>query len=200
MTARPPADAGFTLVEALVSLFVVSLLSLGCLAVVSQSVISQKRVAAAQADLRAVQNARALLSADLAQLVNRSVRGLDGSRAPIFEGGGDPALAFVRAGGDPEPGKPLATTLVYVQYVFENGALVRKTSPYLDPNAEGELSERVIFPKAERAKFQFFDGSEWRDDWVGEAASAGWPRAVALIATVPRYGEVRLEMTTGRSL
>ncbi|HRO03442.1 MAG TPA: prepilin-type N-terminal cleavage/methylation domain-containing protein, partial [Terricaulis sp.] len=69
MTARAANDSGFTLVEALVSLLVFSLIASGCVAMLMQSVESQRRLGAAHETLRELQTTRALLANDLAQLV-----------------------------------------------------------------------------------------------------------------------------------
>ena len=82
MTARA-SDAGFTLVEALVSLLVFGLIASGAVLMLAQGVATHARVGAAQAALRDVQNARALLAADLMQYAPREIAAPEGVRPQI---------------------------------------------------------------------------------------------------------------------
>jgi general secretion pathway protein J len=186
-------ESGFTLVEALVSLFVFSLVAAGCVTMLAQAVESQRRVSEQEAALRQVQTARALLESDLLQIVARPVRMADNSRAPAFVGGDDALpLAFVRASAEPDPALGAASTLVYVQYVVRDGQLIRRSRSALDATVATPESERVVLASGDDARFAFYDGANWRDQWAGSP-----PRAVALVATVPRYGQVRVETIVG---
>jgi len=193
------ADAGFTLVEALVSLFVFSLVAAGAVTLLAQTIRSHEQSASAHHDLRELQSVRALLFADLAQYVERPVRETDNRLRPQFVGG-DVAtqLSFVRALGEPgEAGLP-RTSLALVEYAFENRALVRRTRVLLDPaQVEGEIVERIVIADAGEPRFEFFDGEIWRAAWIARAPGAAPPRAVALVFQSPRYGEVRIEALVG---
>lgn len=190
------SDAGFTLVEALVSLFVFSLIAAGCTALLMQSVRSQRSLGEAHEQLRELQNARALLEADLGQIALRQVRTVEGARRPAFIGGDDEtAMAFVRASAEPDPDHGARTRLAYVEYRIEEDRLVRVSRTHLDAIVDTPSAERVVLTQAKDIRFEFFDGVTWRPQWV--AVSRGAPRAVALVATLPRYGEVRIETLAG---
>lgn len=197
MSRRGAADAGFTLVEAMVSLFVFSLIALGCVAMLSQSVASQQRVAAAHEALRELQTARALLSADLAQVTLRTTRDAQGARRPSFIGGDEAiGLAFVRAAAEPHPERGADTDLLYVEYVIDGeGRVLRRSRSALDPAPDAPVNERVVFAQAQSARFVFNDGAQWVEQWSAQGGRP--PRAVALIAATPRYGEIRLEALVG---
>jgi type II secretion system protein J len=185
------------LVEAIVSLFVFSLVASGSVMLLMQSVDTQDRVGRAQLSLREVQSARALLAADLAQYVARATREADGSVRPQFIGGdGEAALAFVRAAAEPDPGGGGLTRLALVEYVVEDGAVIRRSREQLDAGPDTVMSERVIITDAGEARFEFFDGVAWRQQWLA-GASGSPPRAVALVFQSPRYGEVRIEALVG---
>lgn len=119
-------ESGFTLAEALVSLFVFSLIAAGASALMIQSVESQRRASAAHEALREVQALRALLGADLAQIAPRGVREADGTVSPAFSGGSEAALAaFVRVGAAPDAPLGARTLLTRVIYRREGESLVR---------------------------------------------------------------------------
>lgn len=196
MSAR--SESGFTLVEALVSLFVFSIIAAGCVAVLMQSVESQKRASAAQAALAELQSARSLLSGDLLQITPRQVRRADDGRSASFAGGAG-GMGFVRVLAEPDAAQGAAVSLTYVEYVVQEGQLVRRSRAALDPAAETDGAiERVVFESIEDARFEFFDGAQWREAWAARG-SAGMPRAVAFEAVLPRYGRVRIETLTGLS-
>lgn len=196
MTPRacPSSDAGFTLVEALVSLFVFSIVAGGAALLLTQTVSAQKQVAAAHESLRGLQITRALLAADLAQIAVRSVRADTGGHAPLFVGGdAEAAMAFVRAAGARDASFGATNRLAYVRYVIEGDRLVRYSRAELDTGPTELGERRVLLEGASALKLQFFDGGRWVDAWAGASA----PKAVALEASVERYGEVRIEALVG---
>jgi general secretion pathway protein J len=191
-------DAGFTLAEALVSLFVFGLIASGCVAMLMQSVESQRRIGEAEASLRQLQTARALLESDLMQIVSRSVRTAENARAPAFIGGDDAVpLAFVRAAAAPDAQTGAATSLVYVQYLVRDGRLIRKSRTQLDAAAQTPETERVLLDHAGNVRFAFYNGQNWLDQWVATGVGQPLPRAVALSVEAPRYGAVRIETIVG---
>lgn len=196
--SRTRADAGFTLVEALVSLFVFSLIAAGSVLMLMQSVDTQRRVGEAQAALREVQTVRALLSADLAQMAPREVREADGSVRPRFIGGdADIALGLVRAWAEPDGEAGARSHLAVVEYRLVDGALVRAMRTDLDAGPATDMAERIVLRDAGAAHFEFFDGQQWRREWLMGSRGAAPPRAVALVFASPRYGPVRIETAMG---
>jgi len=192
VSARHSNEAGFTLVEALVSLLVFSLIASGCVAMLMQSVESQRRVGAAHEALRELQTTRALLANDLAQLVLREVRSQDGVRQPRFIGGDSATpLQFVRARAEPGEPHARATALSLVTYRVTEDAVIRASRAELDAGAE--MTERVMLSDVRGARFEFFDGSAWRESWLVGVEGGAPPRAVALVFESRRYGEMRLE-------
>lgn len=197
MSARAPRDGGFTLVEALVSLFVFSLISAGCVGMLIQSVRGQERLNGAQLVLRDIQMTQALLAADVSQLAPRRVRLSDDQYTPRFAGGLETsAMAFVRASAALDTESGVATALTYVEYVVRDGALIRRTRNAIDPLAETALSERVLLRDLDNAKMTFYDGVTWSDTWLA-AQGRGTPKAVALEANSKAYGALRIAAFVG---
>lgn len=197
MIAQRDREAGFTLVEALVSLFVFALVAGGCVAMLGQTVEAQGRVGDAQEELRVLQSARALLVSDIAQLAPRVTR-VESQQGRVFlgVGGVQPRMSFVRGVGEIGAEDQLSTSLVSVEYGIDPaGRLVRRTRNALDPGSTAETRERALLAGAQDIRFEFHDGNGWREDW--SATSMTIPRAVAIVATLPRYGRVRLQALTG---
>lgn len=196
MNEQAHREAGFTLVEALVSLLIFSLIAGGGVLLLSQTLQAQSRVEAAQEELRAIQSARALLSADFAQITPRAVR-QQGKSPFVFAGvgGAKPAMAFVRAAGKPGASDQVTTQLVVVEYsIAEDGSLVRLTRDDIDPGPTATERKRTVVAAPGETQFEFNDGSGWRSDWPSTLAI---PSAVAITLTLPRYGKVRLQALTG---
>lgn len=190
-------EAGFTLVEALVSLFIFALVAGGAVLLLSQSLQAQARVEAAQEELRTLQSARSLLVADLAQITPRIMRE-DNQLPAVFRatGGAKPRMSFVRAAGKPGSADQISTSLVAVSYFLdEEGRLIRETRDALDPGAAATSRQRMLVAAPEATRFAFNDGTGWRDDW--SASAYGIPRAIAITVKLPRYGTVRLQALTG---
>jgi type II secretion system protein J len=193
MTARTRSDSGFTLVEALVSLTIFSIIAAGAVALVVQSVRGQAAITRADGDVRQLQVLQALMQDDFAQITPRRVRFPDGALAPAFIGGSG-GFAFVRAAAEPGPDGYAEARLAHVSYGVRNGALVRRARAALDPATDDPGIERVLLTEARDVRFEAFDGRQWSREW---APGAGAPRAVAIVATVPRYGEVRISALVG---
>ncbi len=190
-------QSGFTLAEALVSLFIFALVAGGAVALLAQSLNAQRSVSEAQERLRSVQAARALLASDMAQIAFRIPR--EPNRLPavfVGTGGAEPEMSFVRLVGERGARDGLATSQVFVSYAIDAaGRLMRETRTALDPGAASHSRSRALLEGAADIRFEFNDGGGWRQDWP--MSTAGVPRAVAIIATLPRYGAIRLQAMTG---
>ncbi len=189
-------DAGFTLVEALVSLFVFSLIATGCVAMLMQSVGSQRAVSESQSALRELQSARALLGADALQIAYRATREVDGARIPAFVGSASQGLAFVRGGTDVGGDGQGLGRLYAIRYFLDDGALVRRSRVDLDPAADAgaAVPDRIVFRSVRDGRFEYFDGANWRADWSVVDGVGGLPKAIAFVGVVPRYGDIRIEV------
>jgi general secretion pathway protein J len=195
--SRPRAapQAGFTLVEALVSLFVFSLISAGAVMALMLSVRGQESLAAADRALRDVQITQAVLAGDAAQMALRPVREAGGGILPGFVGGPAPiGIGFVRANADSAPITP-GVALSYVAYSLEGDALVRTGRAALDPALGAPQTRRVLLTGLSNARFTFFDGLRWLEAWP--ANSGPGPRAIALEAQSAAFGPIRIAVLAG---
>lgn len=188
--------AGFTLIEMLVALAAFGLLVTSATAILGISLRSQENLNKADAVLRQVQLARAIIKADLAQLAPRPVRDRFGGSPPIVLAGGsamegERLLSFVRRGWDnPSEADPRGT-LQRVEYLWRDGRLLRLSWPRLDPTVQTPEHSSVLLENVRAAKVQFFGGGAWADGWRATAANPILPEAVSLDTEIAGLGEIR---------
>lgn len=195
--SRPPADAGFTLVEMMVALFIFALLSAAGVFLLSGSVRAQGAVQAKLDALAGVQRAGALMTVDLAQAVPRISRTQTGTLAPAFFAGGTadgPAVQFVRTGRDNLVDLP-RSRLQKLEYALVAGNLVRRAYPQVDGAVADPPAVLVGDVIGAGFRFRALDGS-WRGEWRPSDPLA-LPRAVEL-TVAPRTGDpIRLVFMVG---
>lgn len=185
-------DAGFTLVELLVSLFIFGTLSAAGVALLSFSVRAQEAADARLADLAGFRRAGALLAGDLAQATQRLARDRSGTPRPAFQGGsgegGGVALALVRRGWENLDETPRAS-LQRVEYRLAEGRLERRIYPRLD-GAEAMPPTQVV-AGVRRLRFRYRDREgAWRERWDPTNA-AELPRALELVMDAEGSGTTR---------
>lgn len=184
---------GFSLVEILVALSVLSVISLAGVGVLRLASGTDEQVEALMAELGALDRTRTLLRGDLLALADRpymapDVRGpvspfLGGREAEAVFGGGGGGddgeetvlLALVRAGWanpgyrDPRGG------LQHVQWIHREGALIRRTRPYLDATAATPFRDQVVMDNVVEADVAFWTARGWLEGWR-------WPQGGAIRA------------------
>lgn len=194
-------EAGFTLVEVMVAVFIMAIVTAMGATLISDAVRTRDQVGAVTSDVEALQLARALLKRDLAQIVDRRARGPYGDPAPsAFEGGtdldGEALMRFVR-GGVETPGSGEGSRLQAVDYRFEDGALIRRTRAHVDEVPDMPVRERVLLEGIERLDVRFLTRGGWTDAWGGQAGAPGVaPLAVELALTHRRFGEIEAVFLT----
>lgn len=173
-------EAGFTLVEVLVSLLIFGLLAAAGVALLSFSVRAQTATAARLDETSAMNRLNAILTADLAQAVNRPTRGAGGETLPPFVGesgpGAAPMLGLVRGGWSNLDGDPRAS-VQKVEYGLVDGALARTAYPMLDgaaPTPPAPLLDHV-----KRVALRYRIKGAWSDRWSG-TPQAPLPDAIEL--------------------
>lgn len=197
-------EAGFTLLEVLAALFIVSMISAAGLAVMNNALNAQDVMNAREVRLRELQVSRALLRDDIAQMTRRVVREQFGEPNPfVFQGGltdsEAPLLAFTRSGwsnpGGVEPRGPLQ----HVAYFWRGEDLVRRTRLRADVTPDTPIIEQVVLTGVQELRVTFasneWDGAPvWLDLWevtLETQAFTPVPRLIALDFTLQGVGDVR---------
>lgn len=205
---------GFTLAEVLVALVVFSLVAAGCVYALRLAIDTRERLDAVDQGLREFETARAIIRDDMLQLVDRATRDEFGSiSGPAFLGGEELALtrrapqgerlllAFVRRGWTNPGAQAPRSSLQYVEYLEKNGAIIRRTRPYLDDARGQPRFDRVLFKNANAIEISFLAGEARGElDWVSgwpQRGSATFPRAIALSMESARYGLIEQRFWIG---
>jgi len=99
VTCRGNNQAGFTLVEVLISLFIFSLITAGTMTALTQSLRGKDRLAASMEELNQLNSARAIMRADMSTLTLRPSRDeLGGINPYVLTTDGEALLSFTRRG------------------------------------------------------------------------------------------------------
>jgi general secretion pathway protein J len=197
MTARRKSEAGFTLVELMVALFIFGILSAAGVALLSFSVDSQTASRETLADMGAIRRMNASLTNDLAQIAPRPARDEAGARQNAFFGGGgadgDLLISFVRRGWTNYDGEA-RSSLQKVDYRLVDGVLERRAYAYVD-GTEPLPAARLV-SNIESVALRYRSDGEWRNRWDPTLATE-LPDAVELIVEIEGLGPVRQLFQTG---
>jgi general secretion pathway protein J len=170
MNKRVAQQAGFTLIEVLVSLFIFALLSSSTLVVLTTTLTNKQQMAEKSTALQERTLARILLKSDFANTV--VVPKFDGfsQPEPILFGGGslgdNRLLTLSRVGWDNPGGLEKRSGLQAVEYVLEDGVLIRRILARFNGAQTTEPFDQVLVHGLGAVKFSFYDGEEWVDTWV----------------------------------
>ena len=148
----PENEAGFTLIELMISLGLFALIAVAGLALVDGIIKVQGRTEGRLDRLADLQRALFVVTSDLDQLAAGNISG------------GGASLSFTRAA--PGMGGPA----IPLRYALAGGTLVRGLGP---------VPQRVLGGVA-ATRWRFWDGG-WVDRWpLNEQGKTRWPRAIAL--------------------
>ncbi len=182
--------AGFTLVEALVSLAIFALLATAGSAVLSQAIDNRFAVKAAAERTADLQRMRGLLRADIGQAAPRRTRGSTGRPLPraivAAESPGDPVLTLTRTGWT-NPGEQPRPSLQRVEYRLVEGRLERRVATHPDGARPGP--PQVLYRGVRDLTVSFLRNGSEGPGWL-PTPDRPLPDAVRVRATLDGYGVV----------
>ncbi len=197
MTRRIFKQAGFTLVEVLVALFIFSILSAASLAVLTSVLGSKDLMASKSNELRQRASLRILLKSDFANTVIVPKTDAFGQAEQAFFIGGftgdDRFLSLSRTGWDNPGGIERRSGLQAVEYVLRDKTLVRQIKARFNPIAATPVLEQSLIADVERVTLEFYDGENWVDSWLTGIPPAG-------VQSLPKLASVELEFTDGKRI
>jgi len=174
-------QAGFTLIEMMISLLIFGLLAAAGVSLLSFGVRAQAVAGKKLADIAALSRLDGVLVADLAQALPRATRDEGGATRPAFEGGnGTTLLRLVRGGWDNVDGAP-RPNVQKVDYVLsENGTIDRIAYPMLDGAAPFPPATLVTGVASVSLRYRL--AGAWTDRWQGQPGTP-LPDAVEMTMT-----------------
>lgn len=192
------ARRGFTLIEILVAVVVLSILALAAYGGLDALISTREQTKAQSERFHHLELAMVILDRDLDQAISRSIRQISGARSPAMRGGQNsvPLLAFTRAGW-PNPLQKPRSGLIRIDYRLSGGKLIRNYWPVLDRVVDSPPARQVLLTGVTGIKLRFLDGfGHWHRYWPPLNAEPGQylrrdPVAIEITLETRRWGTLR---------
>lgn len=152
-------EAGFTLVEMLVSLFIFSLITAGTMTAMSSAISTRHRVNQGIETLNKIQAARSIMQTDFDRLSLRQRRDILGSFEPyVFTTDGDALISFTRLGRENPGGLEQRGDAERVEYHFEKNTLIRRSWVTANPDVSAKPRETILLDELQDIRIEFQSG------------------------------------------
>lgn len=171
---RRRSQAGFTLAETLVALFILAIVSASGAALLIGATTTSQQIKDQEAAARQLDIAQSLIRQDIASMSARAIRPADGfSPAGNLFGeaprGEEAFLRFVRNGWlNPGLIDPRSNYQA-VRYYLRNGSIVREASLRPDATAGTPVSSKILLENVQAVEIGFYRGEQRSDFWRGDA-------------------------------
>jgi len=143
---QPSKEAGFTLVEILVAMFIFAIISAGTLSAMTTSLRGQDVLNQSVEKISDFQGARAMMKSDMTHIILRSIRDELGAFEPfVLTTDREALLIFSRSGRENPGGLEKRGDQERVHYVFEDGKLIRRSWSVANPVEQTPVSDRILF-------------------------------------------------------
>ncbi|MEM6898978.1 MAG: type II secretion system minor pseudopilin GspJ [Pseudomonadota bacterium] len=191
--AAARSDAGFTLVEILIAVFAFALLMGAGSTMVLSSLRGQEELDIRHQQIAAIDRLNAFLRSDLEQTVSRAVESDQAGEGAFSFVGGDTGrngrvLGLVRSGWSNFDYEAPRSELLVVEYIFDEGQLIRRVIERPDRGRRTPESATVLLTDLTDVDLRFFSGGEPAEIWQGAIGSDGQivlPDVVELVIGFP---------------
>ncbi len=198
-------DAGVTLLEVMIALLIIAMLSTAGVAILSTTLGFKEQFDAAEARLRQLELARAVIKTDLAQIVLRPTRDETGARREYLavigsDVPGAPMMAFTRAGWENPDGREARGSVAYVEYFVRDDALIRRSGARVDAHSQTPFVERTLLSGVSSVDVASSLEGRWYAAYAleaGENAEDELPEMVELTMELEGVGPLRQLFLTG---
>jgi len=185
------AHRGFTLIELLVALFITAVMFAIGYGAITEALTNRDNVRAQQQRLNDLQRTMRVLTQDFSQVAPRPVRDVLGSGEDDALRA-DPRVAMLVSltrGGVGNLAGAARPAMQRVDYLFENGTLIRQAWPVLDRTQSTVAARRVIARDLRAVRFRYMDASrQWLDQWPA-------PNTPRLVGKGSRSRPIAVEIT-----
>ena len=149
------SQRGFTLIEVLVSLFIFSIISIGATTALTQSLKTKEQLASVMDELNEINIARTIIKNDISAITLRASRDELGDKRPysLFSDS-TVLLSFTRRGLENPGGLEKRGDLERVNYVFEEGSLIRISYEHENPGQMPNTYRLVLLKNIEDIKIK----------------------------------------------
>ena len=149
------SQRGFTLIEVLVSLFIFSIISVGATTALTQSLKTKEQLASVMDELSEINIARTIIKNDISAITLRASRDELGDKRPysLFSDS-TVLLSFTRRGLENPGGLEKRGDLERVNYVFEEGSLIRISYEHENPGQMPNTYRLVLLKNIEDIKIK----------------------------------------------
>jgi general secretion pathway protein J len=149
------SQRGFTLIEVLVSLFIFSIISIGATTALTQSLKTKEQLASVMDELNEINIARTIIKNDMSAITLRASRDELGDKRPysLFSDS-TVLLSFTRRGLENPGGLEKRGDLERVNYVFEEGSLIRISYEHENPGQMPNTYRLVLLKNIEDIKIK----------------------------------------------
>lgn len=201
MTTQTRPRGGFTLLEVLVVLAIMSGMFVAAYGSLSTAIRDSEALEAHADRLEQEQRALAFLTMDFEQLLARPARDSYGDPQPAIGSLPDGGLAMTRNGWANPFDLRARSQVQRVFYVLEDNTLLRRYQLALDANSGTEIVDVKMLEGVDTFVVRYLrlaegDQYEWLDEWP-DAADAG---SAPLLQPLPVSVEVDIRFDDGRSL
>lgn len=202
------SDCGFSLIETLVALFVISLISTAAGLMLLDSLRASDRIDTSAASIRSLEVANGMLRADIGAMTRRASTGPDGylpATGSLGVSGERDGLvmAFVRGGWSARAEQDaLRSDLLRVEYHREADRLLRRAYLAPDPATGTEMIERVLLTGMRDFSVRYYSDGSWATEWSTPAGDEA-PRLPQLIEVTVTFEDghmLRQNMLAGGGL
>ncbi len=204
---RRPVQAGFSLAETLVALFILALVSSAGASLLIGATGAGQQIREREADARQVDIAQRLLRQDISAMSARAIQPSDGF-SPAFSlfgeatSGETPFLSFVRAGWINPAEVEARSTLQAVSYSVRGGDLIREATLRPDATLGTPISSRVLLNNVKSVELGFVRGGQRSNFWDGRSglAQGVLPDLIEVNVTFDDDTSLNLAILTGGRL
>lgn len=196
MRASNRRHHGFTLLELLIAVAILSLIAVGAYKLLSDTVMVRERGQAHQQQLRDLQKAMMLIQRDLQQATQRAVRDEYGDLQPPLYLPQQNVLEFSRRGWR-NPMQQTRSEIVRLRYRVEGGELLRERWDVLDRLRQTQPGKIVLLEKVSDFSIQVVADGSRSDSWPRLAQTGTdrgkvpMPQAVEVSFRHPSFGLIR---------